>query len=250
MVAAILVFVSVFISGLVGLSLRGRLPDQHLQEASLGMIRLGAGVIGTLTALVLGLLIASAKANYDRVNDDFIKGATAVLYLDRTLAQYGPETAAARSLLRTAVQSATDAVFSKNGGGASELGNRARLAVGEKLQSDLQQLKPQNDAQRMLQARALNISGEVAQTRLLAINQAEGSIPEGLFLVLVLWLSIMFAGFGLVTAKNATVIVTLFLCALSLGGAVLMIDELNRPLEGFMKISDAPMRYALAHLGE
>jgi hypothetical protein len=60
----------------------------------------------------------------------------------------------------------------------------------------------------------------------------------------------MFAGFGLVTSKNPTVIVTLFLCALSLAGAVLMIEELNRPLEGLMKVSGDPMRYALAHLGE
>jgi len=250
MVAALIVFVSVFVSGLLGLYMRSRLPEQHLQEGSIGMVRLGAGVIGTLTALVLGLLIASAKANYDRVNDDFIHGAAAVVFLDRTLAQYGPETTEARRLLRTAVASATDAVFSAHSRGMVELDNRQRLAAGEKLQSEVQRLTPQNDAQRMLQARALTISGEVAQTRLLAIAQAEGTIPKGLLLVLALWLAIMFAGFGLVSSKNSTVIVVLVLCALSLAGAVLMIDELNRPLEGFMKISDAPMRYALAHLGE
>lgn len=61
-------------------------------------------------------------------------------------------------------------------------------------------------------------------------------------IVLVLWLAIVFAGFGLVTAKNPTVIVTLLLCALSLAGAVFMIEELNRPLEGLMKISSAPLR--------
>lgn len=249
-VAALVVFVSVFASGLLGLYLRSLLPEQHLQEGSIGMVRLGAGVIGTLTALVLGLLIASAKGNYDRVNDDFIKGAAAIVLLDRTLAQYGPEAKEARGLLRTAVASATDAVFSKHGRGAADLDNRQRLATGEKLQSELQKLAPQNDAQRILQARALAISGEVAQTRLLAISHAGGSIPKGLLLVLILWLAIMFAGFGLVSSKNPTVIVTLFLCALSLAGAVLMVEELNRPLEGFMKISDAPMRYALAHLGE
>jgi hypothetical protein len=60
----------------------------------------------------------------------------------------------------------------------------------------------------------------------------------------------MFAGFGLTTANNPTVIITLFLCALSLAGAVFMIDELNRPLEGVMKISSTPIRYALTHLGD
>ena len=213
------------------------------------MVRLGAGILGTLTALVLGLLIASAKGNYDRVNDGFIRGSTAVVLLDRTLAQYGPETAEARSLLRTAVASATEAVFSQHGHGTADLDDPKRLAAGEKLQSELENLVPQNDTQRRLQARALTISGEVAQIRLLTINQAAGSIPKSLLFVLTLWLGIMFAGFGLVSSRTPTVIVTLFLCALSLAGAILMVQELNRPLEGFMKISDAPMRYALAHIG-
>jgi hypothetical protein len=86
--------------------------------------------------------------------------------------------------------------------------------------------------------------------RLLTITQAEGSIPAVFLIVLVLWLAIMFAGFGLVTSKNPTVVVALFLCALSLAGAVFMIEELNRPLEGLMRISDAPLRYALTHLGQ
>jgi hypothetical protein len=95
----------------------------------------------------------------------------------------------------------------------------------------------------------MELSNEVAKMRLLAITQAAGSIPTGFLVVLVLWLAIMFAGFGLVTSKNPTVIVTLFLCALSLAGAVFMIEELNQPLEGLMRVSGAPVRYALAHLG-
>ena len=250
MVAALIVFVSVFTSGLVGLYLRSLVPEQHLQEGSVGMVRLGAGVLGTLTALVLGLLIASAKANYDRVNDEVTHAAAAIVLLDRTLSQYGPQTEEARSLVRTAVASTVDTVFSEHGHGVADLDNPKRLATAERLQAELRKLTPENDVQRTLQAHALELSDEVAKTRLLAITQAEGSIPKGLLLVLVLWLAIMFAGFGLVTPKNPTVIVTLFLCALSLAGAVFMIEELNRPLEGFMKISSAPMRYALAHIGD
>jgi hypothetical protein len=89
--------------------------------------------------------------------------------------------------------------------------------------------------------------------RLLTITQAQGSIPGGFLVVLVLWLAIMFAGFGLVTARSPTVIVALFLCALcalSLAGAVFMIEELNRPLDGFMKVSGAPIQFALSHMGQ
>jgi len=248
-VDAFIVLVAVFGSGLLGMSLRSVLPAQHLQEDSLGMVRLCTGVIATLAALVLGLLVASAKANYDRVSDEVTQAAAATVLLDRTLAQFGPQTKEARSLLRTAVASVVDTVFSDHGRGAADLDDPKRLAAGERLQAQIRNLAPENDVQRTLQAHAIELSNEVAKMRLLTITQAKGSIPTGFLVVLVFWLAIMFAGFGLVTAKNPTVIVTLSLCALSLAGAVLMIEELNQPLEGLMRISGAPVRYALAHLG-
>jgi hypothetical protein len=247
---ALVVLVAVFASGLLGLYLRSFLPSQHLQEDSIGMVRLCTGVLATLAALVLGLLVASAKANYDRVNDDVTHAAASIVLLDRTLAQYGPQTRGARSLLRTAVASTVDTVFSKHGRGVADLDDPQRLATGERLQAELRQLTPEDDTQRMLKTGALELSNEIVQTRLLVITQSGGSIPSVLLVVLVLWLAIMFAGFGLITAKNPTVIVVLFLCALSLAGAVLIIEELNRPLEGFMKVSSEPVRYALAHIGE
>src|SRR5215469_17033951 len=100
---AFVVFICVLGAGLLGLAIRARLPPRHLAEESMGMIRLGTGVLATLTALVLGLLVASAKSNYDRVNDNITKGAVSIVLLDRTLAQYGEETREARSELRTAV---------------------------------------------------------------------------------------------------------------------------------------------------
>jgi len=247
---AFIVLVSVFGSGVLGMSLRSVLPEQHLQEDSLGMVRLCTGVIATLAALVLGLLVASAKANYDRVSDEVTQAAAATVLLDRTLAQFGPQTKEVRSLLRTAVASVVDTVFSHHGRGAADLDDPKRLAAGERLQAGMRNLAPENDVQRTLQAHAIDLSNEVAKMRLLTITQANGSIPAGFLVVLVFWLAIMFAGFGLVTSRNPTVIVTLFLCALSLAGAVFMIEELNQPLEGLMRISGEPVRYALAHLGE
>jgi hypothetical protein len=247
---AVIVLISVFASGLLGLSLRGVLPKQHLQEDSLNMVRLCAGVIATLAALVLGLLVASAKANYDRVNDEVTHIAVAVVLLDRTLAQYGTQTREARSFLRAAVTYTLNTVFSEHSHGVSDLDTGQGPTQAERLQAELRKLAPENEEQRMLRARAVEISNEVAETRLLAINQAQGSIPPVFLVVLALWLGIMFAGFGLVTTKNPTVIMTLFLSALSVAGAVLMIEELNRPLEGLMRVSSAPMRYALAHLGK
>ena len=250
LVDALIVFGLVFVSGLVGLSLRSFLPEAHLHADSLGMVRLCTGVIGTLAALVLGLLVASAKANYDRATDEVTHVSAVVILLDRTLAQYGPQTNEARSILRATVTSALATVFSKHAHGLADLDTRERLAMSESLQADIRKLTPENDAQRTLQARALEISNDITQTRLLALTQAQASIPALLLVVLTLWLAIMFAGFGLVTSRNPTVIVTLFLGAVSLAGAILMIEELSRPFEGLIRVSGAPLRYALGHLGQ
>jgi len=249
-VDAAIVLICVFGSGLLGLYLRSVLPPQHLQEESLGMVRLCTGVLATLAALVLGLLVASAKANYDRVSDEVTNAAASIMLLDRTLAQYGDQTHEARGLLRAAVNSTLNSVFSAHGHGVTDLDNRQVMSRGDRIQAQLQALTPENDMQRALKARALDVSNDVAQARFLTIAQAQSSIPAAFLVVLVVWLAIMFAGFGLVTSRNTTVVVALFLCALSLAGAVLLIEELNRPLEGLMKVSSAPLRYALDHLGQ
>jgi hypothetical protein len=214
------------------------------------MVRLCTGVIATLSALVLGLLVASSKSTYDRVNDQVTTTAASIVLLDRALAQYGPQTNEVRRSLHAVVAATVGTLFSEHSRGVAEFDTREALARGESLQAELRGLTPENDAQRVLQARALELSSHVAQTRMLAITQAQTSLPAVFVVILVLWLSIMFAGFGLVTRNNATVIITLFLSALSVAGAVLMIEELNRPLEGLMRVSSAPMRYALAHLGQ
>jgi hypothetical protein len=246
---SLLVLASVFGSGMLGLSLRNFVPGHYLGEDSVAMVRLCTGVIATLAALVLGLLVASAKANYDRVNDQVTQAAAAIVLLDRTLAQFGPQTTEARGLLRTAVSGLTNTVFSKHSRGVADLDDPQRLAIGDRLQAQIRVLPAETEVQRTLKSQALELSNEVAKMRLLTITQARGSIPAMFLVVLVLWLVIMFAGFGLVTARNRLVMVTLFLCALSLAGAVFMIEELNQPLEGLMQVSSAPMRYALSHIG-
>ncbi len=243
------VLVSVFGSGLLGLSLRRFVPVHYLHEDSVGMVRLCTGVIATLAALVLGLLVASAKANYDRINDQVTQAAAAIVLLDRTLSQFGMQTTQAHSLLRAAVTAVANTAFSEHSRGVADLDDPARLSLGDRLQAEIRALPVENEVQRTLQAHALELSNEVAKMRLLTITQAQGSIPGMFLVVLVFWLAIMFAGFGLVTASNRIVVITLLLCALSLAGAVFMIEELNRPLEGLMRVSGAPLRYALDHLG-
>ena len=246
---ASIVFVCVFGGGMLGLHLRTFLPEHHLKEDSTGVVKLGTGLIGTLAALVLGLLIASAKSDFDRVGDDIAQTAAKIVLLDRALAGYGPETKEARDLLRRAFASTVE-LISGEGPVLAKLDAAQRLARFEEIQGKLRGLAPRNDAQRSLQSRALELSNDLAQMRWLLIEQGEGSIPTPFLVVLVLWLAIIFAGFGLVSAKNATVVTTFLLCALSVSGSIFLIEELNSPYAGLMKVSSVPLRNALAHLGQ
>jgi hypothetical protein len=169
--------------------------------------------------------------------------------LDRALARFGPETKEARALLRAGFASAVE-VISGDNARMAKLDSAERMLRAERFQDKLWELAPRNDAQRSLQSRAAELSNELQQTRWLLIQQGEGSIPTPFLVVLVLWLAILFAGFGLLSARNATVVATLVICALSVSGAIFLIEEMNRPLEGLMKISGAPLRNALDHLGQ
>ena len=98
-----IVFACVFGGALLGMWLRAALPEHHRSTESKDIVRLGMGLIGTLAALVLGLLIASAKSAYDTQRSEFTQLSANLILLDRVMAHYGPETQEARDLLRRSV---------------------------------------------------------------------------------------------------------------------------------------------------
>jgi len=249
MTIALIAFACTFGGAVLGLFIRTLLPEHHLREDSKDALKLGTGLIATLVALVLGLLVSSAKNSFDAMNTGLTELSAKAILLDRTLAQYGPETMETRDLLRHSVVSTLKLIWpedktEKAGLKAVEAGTRV-----ESIQDELRKLSPGNDSQRLLQSQALQISGELAQGRWLLIEQSQSSLPTPFLVVLIFWLVVLFAGFGLFAPHNPTVIAVLFVCALSVSGAILLILELNTPLEGLIKISSAPLRKALEHLG-
>jgi hypothetical protein len=250
LIIGLIVFVCVLGSGIFGLSIRSSLPDHHLSEDSTGIVKLGAGLLATLAALVLGLLIASAKVSFDQLDEEFTQTAATVVLIDRTLADYGGETKEVRELLRHTYALAVEMFFSQGGAGVARVDAMERLEGVERFQNRIRELAPQNDVQRLLQSEALSLSHELLQTRWMMIEPGQTKIPTPFLVVLVFWLAILFAGFGLVSANNRTVIATLFVCALSVAGAIFLIEDIAHPLEGLMQISSAPARSALSHLGQ
>ena len=247
---AVIVFACVFGSALLGLHLHSRLPDHHLSDDSISVIKLTIGLIATMAALVLGLLISSAKSSFDAANTAVVRDAAEIILLDRTLAQYGPETQEIRALLKQSVATGVQKVSSGDPDQLASMRSPEALRRGENIQRKLAELSPHGETQQRLQARAIQITGEVLAMRELALLQAAGSTPMPLLITLVLWLCIIFGSFGLFTSPNTTVTTTFFLGAISTSIAIFLIQEMNTPFGGIVSVSLAPVREALAMLGQ
>ena len=245
---SLIVFACVFGGALLGILLHAVLPQHHLGNESKDIVKLGMGLVGTMAALVLGLLVASAKGSYDAQSAELTQMSANVAVLDRALALYGPDTKEARAMLRGAVVRILDQMWSKDGSSASPVPPSA--AGGEVLYERIQGLSPANDTQRSLQGQALSIAVDVGKMRYLMYAQQATSVSMPLLVVLVLWLTFIFISFGLFAPFNATVVSSLFVSALSVSGAIFLILEMYTPYSGVIAVSSAPLRAALAHLGQ
>ena len=240
-----------FGGALVGLLLSNLLPEHHLRDNSKDTVKVVAGMIATVAAMVLGLLVGSAKNSFDAMNTELTQSSTKVILLDRVLAAYGPETKDARERLRSGVATVITKIWpEEKTEEAAGLANLERSNQLELLQAKLRQLTPATDLQRQLLAQAQQISSDIAQSRWLVIEQAQSALPMPFLVVLLFWLTMLHMSFGLFAARNATVITVLLISALSVSGAIFIILEMSHPLQGMIKVSSAPMRKALEHLGQ
>src|SRR5215467_5341253 len=101
----------IFLGALLGLWLQRLLPSHHLSKETQDVVKLSAGTIATLTALVLGLLVSSAKSAFDTLNTGVVQGSAKVIFLDRTLARYGSESRAAREQLKRSIAASVETVW-------------------------------------------------------------------------------------------------------------------------------------------
>jgi hypothetical protein len=122
------------------------------------------------------------------------------------------------------------------------------VAEGETVYQRIQELQPSNDIQRGLQARIIQVTNDLMQSRFLLFSHLGSTIPVPFLAVLLLWMIILFAGFSLMAPANATTLASLVICALSVSGAIFLILELDQPFSGLMVIPSEPLRKALPAL--
>jgi hypothetical protein len=249
---AVVTFACTFAAALLGTFIRTALPPAHVSKESQDVIRLGMGLVATMTALLLGLVTAAAKGSFDS-QDLAIKNTSAgILTLDRLLARYGPETEPTRELLRQTLAARIETMWPKRGGTRSALDDSASVSktgqAAEEIERQILQLSPQTDAQRWYKSEALKLTSETLRARWRLLS-AGGAVPKQFLIVVIFWLSMTFASFGLSAPRNATVMTVFVISTLSVAAAVFLIFELDGPFDGIIRISSAPMRFALAHLG-
>jgi len=235
---------------LLGVLLQKVLPEHHLDTASKDTVKLGAGMLATLTALVLGLLVSSAKSSFDAMNAGIAQTGAKIILFDHILADYGPETKEVREQLRNTVASTIERIWPTKKTGSGGLRALESVDAAKTLQARLRELTPKNDLQKSLLAQASQIAGDVLQTRLLLVEQQQNELPSIFLVLLIFWLTGLFISFGLFAPRNGTVLAVLLICALSVSSAIFLVLEMNRPLDGFIKASNAPLRKAVELIGK
>ena len=247
---ATVTFACAFGGALLGTYVRSILPATHLSKESQDVMRLVMGLIATMTALLLGLVTASARSTFDNQDAASRTSAANILTLDRLLARYGPETRSTRDLIRQAVAFRIETTWPDDGSAGSGLTQAQGPAAVEEIENQILQLSPATDAQRWFKSEALRLSQDIVTARWRALGSQEGSVPLLFLTVVIFWLTMTFGSFGLYAQPNATVITVLFVSALSVAAAVFLTLELDDPFSGLIKISSGPFRYVLANLGE
>jgi hypothetical protein len=248
LIVGFVAFIFIFGGALSGMFLRGAMPQSHLADDSKDSVKLGMGLVATMCALVLGLLIASAKTYYDTQNAELTEMSAKVVLLDRMLSHYGPETNDCRAFLRSVVERSIEQLWRRGGAPGSHLDPAA--VSSEALSEKTLGLAPKDDRQHFIQSQAVTLELSLAQMRWLMFEQSSTQVPKPLVVVLVFWLTIIFIGWGIFAPRNATVVATWFVSALSVSGAIFLILEMYTPYSGLILVSSDPLRAALAHLGQ
>jgi len=247
---AFIILVCMLCGMALGSYLRLVLPEHHTQADSKDILMTSAGMMATLVALIIGLLVTSAKGNYDDTTSSITQGSAKIITLNYYLSHYGPEASGVRELLRQATAGGIARIWPNESRQGADLAKMEAATGMADVYNKIRELSPQNDSQKYLQSQSLQISAEMMQSRWMLIEQSQTKLPRIFLSVLTFWLTVLFVQFGLLAPRNLTAKTALFICALSVSGAIYLILELNNPLEGTIKVSSAPLNKALSLIGK
>ena len=245
---AVVSLVATFSCAMIGTAVRSVMPEAHRSKESQDVVRLGMGLVATMTALLLGLITAAAKSAFDARDLGIRAGATNILTLDRHLAEYGPSAGPIRDLLKRSVAQRIQMLWPDTGASLG-FGETKGVSPVENIQNQVLALVPANDAQRWWRSECLGLTEQLLRERWRSSDFTTRSVSPLFLTVVIFWLGATFFSFGLYAPRNATVVGVFLIATASVAAAVFLILELDGPFEGLIKVSSEAWRYALAHLG-
>jgi hypothetical protein len=247
-------------SAFLGAWVQTALPRHHRAHDTVETIRLVMTMLVTFSALVLGLLTSSAKARHDTQVGNLEKYAVDLIELDQRLRQYGPDARAIRAQLRTYTAAAIADTWPDEQLPSGAYPRRGELGTANGVESAtlgdmltgvdrmIEELQPTDMFHRQTAERLRARVVDNLQQRWRLIASTHPTISWPLLTVLILWLVIIFAIFGLSSPYNALVAVVVLLCALSISSALYLILEFDTPQAGLLPVPSQSLRDALAHM--
>ncbi len=234
----------------VGWLLRQRLPEHHLARESTDVIKLAAGLMATLVAMILGLLVSSANTFHGQIETQYKQGLANVAQLDQYLRAIGPEAQGIRDQLRRTVVHYLRQHWPRDDFGAADIRIDAAANPAIDLEDRILELNLTTPKQKWFQAQALQQANELVRMRQLMSNDESGrSLPIPIVAVLLAVAAAIFAMFSLFVQPNPTVVFALALAAIAVSGALFLIEELNTPFGGLLQLSRGPAHNMLATVG-
>jgi hypothetical protein len=244
LIIGLIVFGVILVGAFAGWVIKERLPKHHLSEETKSTVTVSMAVVATFSALVLGLLISNANTSFSALGGEVTTLSAQILRLDQLLRRYGPETGPAREMLRQYAELKTADLFPKHPADV-RLSDTQTYQLLQQLEDSILALKPANARDKWWLDQAMTLAGKIGDTTWLLTQQAGQGTPKAFVALLVFWLALLFASFGLFAPRNLTSAATLTLCALAVAGAIGMILELERGFGGLVHISPQPMRQAV-----
>lgn len=250
-VISLIIFACIIGGAFIGILFRALLPERHLSDESRNMVTLGMGIVATMAALAVGLMIQGAQTSFSAQRSDLIDMSAKIVFLDKLLADYGPGAEGARETLRGSLERTINQLWPKDGSGGAMI--EPPESKSETLYYQILSLKPDSDARRAIRDEAISLTYDLAQARDTIVMGQARSIP-GVFLIvlgiILFWFVAIFFSFGLYAPTNGTVVATLIISALAVALALFMIIELNRPFDGLLRMPSEPLMDALQHIGK
>jgi uncharacterized membrane protein YqgA involved in biofilm formation len=240
LIIGVIVFAVILAGAFVGWAIRQRLPAHHLTDETKGLVSVSMAVVATVSALVLGLLISNANTSFSALGGEVTTLSAQILRLDQMLRRYGPGTYQARETLRQYAEQKTTDLFPDDPADV-RLGNPSTYELLQRLEDSLLALEPANPRDQWWLGQAMTLAAKIGDTRWLLAQQVGQGTPKAFVALLIFWLTLLFASFGLFAPPNLTSAVTLTLCALAVAGAVGIILELEQGFGGLVHISPQPM---------